>query len=944
MKSLHFFRWFVLMCWSLLTVAGFCQSIPYLHYSVAEGLPSSEVYNIMQDKKGFIWFSTDNGVVRYDGNAMDVYQTNDGLSDPVVFEIIEDSKERLWFRTFSGKLSYFQNEKIYTYKYNDALPDYCNSIYVDSTDQLWFGGGSYLGKINSEGIATKDSIPGHHIAFKTIENRLFYVCPFPSLIDTVTFNGRNIQIDIGREKKTTWELVYSLIWNGDRIFSFGACLFKIIDEKAELVYRGVDQIISLSLDRNNALWIGHLKSDIECLADFKTKKKLDLDFLMSKSVTRVLQDNQGGYWFSTLQDGVFYVPHINFRIHHLPVHTKLTSAISFGEKGLVGDDKGQILLIDKNGKVRKRAEFKSRVLSIIKAKNNTFWATTYKTFIFDTSLLVKKMTPYLYSGLSSDSAGTYWGVSGHSIYNFDFNGRRSWFYSRNPHRQIYCSGKFIFLFGRRGLEMYSPQGKKTNLPSAFESLKVTDIHSLNDSILLVTTLGSGFFVVNQKRWADYQQYSSTHFFITNNVYSILKVGTNLWLGTNKGVAVAPIQSILEGSPQFSFYSKKNGMVGDKINFLTYNDRHIWAFGENSFCSVPEDARPDDHPLFFVQNILINNKPSAIGKNQKFANDQNNIQVNFKLIDFRNQNIFIRSRLSPNDTWNYSQDRNVKFYSLKSNDYALEIEYSLDNVHWNRVAVWNFTILPPWWRTWYFQLSLVASVLAVGAVYYRNRISRLKEKHNYLKIINEQQENLIRAELQALERERSRIAKELHDSVGTNLSAIKMTVRRLLTKHEEPKADLVEDELQNTIQEIKDIIYKLIPSGLSMYGLTATLRSYTQKIHENLGLDIEVHSYGSDTKEPDINLTSFRIIQELLSNSLKYAQAKKILIHINYFDDILNIIYEDDGIGFNMESVKKGSGLLNIQSRVQTAGGTLRFDSGSFGVSYTIDLPTKKTSP
>src|SRR5882757_2474613 len=92
------------------SLKSYSQSNPYFHYSVAEGLPSAETYYIFQDKKGFIWFATDNGVVRFDGKEMELFQTNEGLSDPVVFEFVEDSRERLWFRTLSGRISYFFNE------------------------------------------------------------------------------------------------------------------------------------------------------------------------------------------------------------------------------------------------------------------------------------------------------------------------------------------------------------------------------------------------------------------------------------------------------------------------------------------------------------------------------------------------------------------------------------------------------------------------------------------------------------------------------------------------------------------------------------------------------------------------------------------------------------------------------------------------------------------
>jgi ligand-binding sensor domain-containing protein len=76
------------------------QSFTVYNYSVAEGLPSSEVYEVYQDRKGFLWFATDNGVAKFDGSQMETFHAKDGLTDPVVFSFYEDYKNRLWFRTF----------------------------------------------------------------------------------------------------------------------------------------------------------------------------------------------------------------------------------------------------------------------------------------------------------------------------------------------------------------------------------------------------------------------------------------------------------------------------------------------------------------------------------------------------------------------------------------------------------------------------------------------------------------------------------------------------------------------------------------------------------------------------------------------------------------------------------------------------------------------------
>lgn len=332
---------------------------------------------------------------------------------------------------------------------------------------------------------------------------------------------------------------------------------------------------------------------------------------------------------------------------------------------------------------------------------------------------------------------------------------------------------------------------------------------------------------------------------------------------------------------------------------------------------------------------MNNQRDSLKPSQKFDYNQNNIQLNFRLIDFQNQNILLRSRLSKDATWSYSSDRSIKFYSLKTGDYSLQIEYSIDNFHWHRAFVWDFTVLPPWWRTFYFQAGVLLIILLSGVGYFKRRIARVHERNN---LFTAQQHRLIRAELDTQERERSRIAKDLHDSVGTNLTAIKMAVWSLLKKYDDAKASEIENQFRHTIHDIRGIIHDLVPSGLDFYGLTETVRDYTSKIEDNLGVQIEVNSFGPTVTNSSINLIAFRILQELLSNTLKHAQATKITIHISSFDELLSILYQDNGKGFDANAITKGWGLLNIQSRLHIAKGTLKFESGQFGVSYIIDIP------
>ena len=114
----------------------------FINYSVKDGLPSSEVYDILEDHNGYIWFATDAGVSRYDGYHFRNYTSADGLPDNTVFGLTEDRHGRIWFRTFSGQLAWWKNDTIHPIGANSKIlngqhKNITVSIYVDKGDTIW---------------------------------------------------------------------------------------------------------------------------------------------------------------------------------------------------------------------------------------------------------------------------------------------------------------------------------------------------------------------------------------------------------------------------------------------------------------------------------------------------------------------------------------------------------------------------------------------------------------------------------------------------------------------------------------------------------------------------------------------------------------------------------------------------------------------------------------
>jgi hypothetical protein len=124
-------------------------------------LPSNETYEVLNDKNGRIWFTSNNGVGYYKNGAFKYFNSYDGLTDNTVFKIYEDDKERIWFSTFNHMLSYFKNDSIYPYLYNDSIEKYIPpnliniGLVVDKNYDIHLGYKTvgYF-KLDSDGVVT----------------------------------------------------------------------------------------------------------------------------------------------------------------------------------------------------------------------------------------------------------------------------------------------------------------------------------------------------------------------------------------------------------------------------------------------------------------------------------------------------------------------------------------------------------------------------------------------------------------------------------------------------------------------------------------------------------------------------------------------------------------------------------------------------------------------
>lgn len=214
-------------------------------------------------------------------------------------------------------------------------------------------------------------------------------------------------------------------------------------------------------------------------------------------------------------------------------------------------------------------------------------------------------------------------------------------------------------------------------------------------------------------------------------------------------------------------------------------------------------------------------------------------------------------------------------------------------------------------------------------------------------------NLTKKQIEVEENERRRIAKDLHDSLGQQLSAIKLylgTLNKIHVPNEKNHKILLSKSvsaIDEAIADLSNICFNLMPVTLSAYGLIHATEDLARKISFLRKVAIKVvsdPSFPALDKTLEINI--FRIIQEFINNSVKHGHAQKITINLHYSrpGKKLEIVLKDNGKGFDLTKLKKadGMGLKNVKSRVDYHKGEFTLKSSKkFGTQYDISIPLKK---
>ena len=337
----------------------------------------------------------------------------------------------------------------------------------------------------------------------------------------------------------------------------------------------------------------------------------------------------------------------------------------------------------------------------------------------------------------------------------------------------------------------------------------------------------------------------------------------------------------------------------------------------------------------IDSILNDNKTIAL------RHDQNFVSIGYSALNImgKNSTHFFYQMNGVDRNWVKAGFRRVASYTgLKPGHYTFKVKsQQLDGLTSTETATLGIYISAPWWRTWVAFTAYVAVLCIIAYLLYYNRIRFLQDK----------QQAAIESMVATQEDERKRISRDLHDDIGTKLSALKLYLSSLHDKATESKnkdlISLAESSRQlitEAMQEVRQLLLNLSPTVLEEFGYTTAVEVLVNKINETKQIHFNLVVFGMKHRlQKDYELALYRITQELINNVLKHSEAKHVSLQIGQRDEQLILMIEDDGKGFDVHTHKDGYGLHNLDARTKLMHGTITIDSQpGKGTSALVEIP------
>ncbi|PSL07730.1 sensor histidine kinase [Cecembia rubra] len=957
--------------------------------STIEGLASNNVYAVWQDKKGYMWIGTSNGLQRFDGKYFLYFSIHKPQIRPAqpVRQILEDREGNMWIRygdsygiynpadqsfkeipieksevRFHGERLWIDNKgRVFLIlKRNKILYyDKFKGLFSESTSPLKYPDGyqpitifedvktGYYWIGCQQGLSVFDPESGEVYHKKNNPKQLPHLSNeeikvvFDFTIDQdrnhwVVFWNPN-QRFIAYSEKSNSNIPDALALTNTS-GEYREMKTALITNKGELWYYGV-----------NSLYIYDAKS-----GKFSFPRN---EFFKFSEIYQIFEDREGGLWLASDEGLYYYIddfPEIRYRnfpggnpkhmflgayevkcgknkelwipswgrgllilneeLNEIPNQKLYLNAppdkgayqpwalIQESHSGMVwtGNQSGWLHVIDPITKESRFYNFpifsKSTIRSISQDNEGNVWFTTQK------GDLIKYKAK---GALSNESFELIRSFDGFSFAHVVDQEKRIWVGTSN--NGVYC------------LDTKSNEILKHLDESILSSNKVEKVIQLNDSIFFFAydLLNAYNAKTGENRILSYSEGM-----ISNDIlHMVPDMDGFLWIYTPNGICK---YNYFQNS--FTHYGPKDGfglMEMDGYGGILKSDGKILFSGYSSFVEFnPRDfnrsLNPDRPSLtsikLFDNYIFVDSLNTD--KKRTFNYDQNAFTFYFSTLSYINQDkLKYYYRLSGIDEdWRSSGNSSMAVYSLlPPGRYTLEFRSENEEGMTSPIGSFYFRITPPYYETWWFRSLVIMLILGVIFVIYRLHLNRIL----------------------AVVKVRNRVARDLHDDMGSTLSTINILSTMAKTKlNTDPVKSSeyiskISDNSQRMLEAMDDIVWSIKPQNDSMEKVIARMREFATNALDAKDIDFrfEVEDNVYQVKLPmDDRRDLFLIFKEAVNNLIKYSGCSRAFIHFSIKKKHLHMRVRDYGKGFDIQDADTGNGLSNMQKRAEMMGAKLKITS------------------
>ena len=886
---------------------------PYsIHYTTNDGLPSNNIYSAYQDKEGYLWFTTDVGIVKYNSKNFELYNTDNGLSDNEVFKIKEDSKSRKWLLTLNGTPTFIHNNIIYN-ENNSSLINKMkgNSMLIDIHENE--KGVICLANKKEDITILKDG----RLLKTTLKNTTIYGVwedgnDFFALTSQGIFNITKNKSVKDIKSKNSFRVYHNT--KNNSYYSDKNSLYQI--EKGYNIKPFIEikedvEIINLFIESKTKAWVCTRKG----LYLFENDTLSNIYFTES-IVSDIIKDSENNYWVTTLNKGLFFVPSFNVKQVKIKINCiskKSKDEIWFG--GLQNDFyikkeghfiKNKIENILREDNISSIRFFKNEAYvigksGILKIKNNI--RETFKVGIND--ILFNKGRTFIASSFTykintKNEANTFFLKNGTKT-----SKSRSSKIVLNKRTNVLVNGENddVWIGTNFGLYKYNSIDSILPYSKHSKSIEGTSIEDLfydkETNNLIVATASKGLTILNND--SVIHSISQKDGLFNNTINSIEKLEANTYLiGSNKGLDLLDINTNKVLVKNISSLGFKNKMIND----ITFNNDTIYLATNNELIYFNKQYLNNKtaKPKCIINSIYTGNQPITNKDEIDYLN--NDIQIKFTGISFidRGNLTYYYKINDDNQNWSSTKETQINYESLNPKTYTFSV-YCINNKgQKSDIETLTFRIFAPFWQKLWFRIGLI--LVLSYFIYYliARRVKQINKRFESEKknIQNERDKANLEKQMVHLEQKALRLQMNPH-FIFNALNTIKgyyeednvIDASSYISKF----SKLLRLLLENTEQVIP---LALEIKMLKLYIELACIRydnSFQYKIFVDSNLNTE-----------EISIPTL-LLQPMVENAIIHGLAPKkekgqLDISFKKNNKMLVCTVQDNGIGINASEKKK----------------------------------------